>query len=325
MDPVKAFIQLAYKSQAWFDANATLILLPGQTVYLEEPDTNTPTAPQFKRGDGVNELQDLIFNSSGGSGVQSVTGTPVDNTDPSNPVINAPTQASFDALNSYVVDTLAGQVANKQPLAENLTEIAAINFLVGGGEWIYNEGGALVKKTTAQSKNLLNKDINIVKSNINQSHTGNTTETLLPFFVEIDPAVITIGPNTRFYVEITSSTGTSNSNAKSLEVYIGPTSGTLVGATKVAHHSNATIGAFACNYTRTIQLLNSLTSMKFTNLGLGSTGRDDIANTVAMATSNAQNFANKVYFMFTIILGNAADSRSLDGIKITVSNPDISL
>jgi len=112
MPTIYKTIKLIYKDQAWFDENATLVLKAGQTIYLAEPDTNTPTAPKFKRGDSVNQLQNLVFNDSGGgSGVQSVTGPPVDNTDPENPVVNAPTQASFDALNSYVLDILAGQVS----------------------------------------------------------------------------------------------------------------------------------------------------------------------------------------------------------------------
>lgn len=386
---IKVNTQLGYKSQAWFDANDTRVLLSGQTVYLEEPDTDNPTPPVFKRGDGINQLQNLIFNSAAFDGVQSVNGPTVDNTDPANPIVDVPladevpftpsgnlvgptvqdaleeldtekeTVANKDTANGYVgIDnwkikfrnllntftsyfensntasrtytfqnrngTIADDtdLAGKQPINAKLTDISGLGL--AAGDFLYYDGANIVKKTTAQVKQLLNIDYKIVKHNINQSHTGSTVETLLPFFVEIDPAIVPITVNTRFYVEITSSS-TASGNAKSLEMYIGPTSGTLVGATKVGHHSNPTVGAFTCNWSRTIRLLNSLTSMKFMNLGVGSTGRDDIQNMVADATSNAQNFANKVYFMFTVILANAADSRSLDGIKITISNPDITL
>lgn len=211
-----------------------------------------------------------------------------------------------------------------QPVNENLTELAAINFLLAGGEWVYNEGGVLVKKSSAQAKILLNKEITIVKSNINQSHTGNTTVTQLPFFITLDPAVMPITANTRFYLEITSSSN-ANANAKALGVWMNTVNNTLSGGQQIAHHSNLTVGAFSCNYSRTFILLNSLTSLKYMNIGVGSTGRDDIQNTVAMATSSAMNFANVVYFLFGVTLANASDSRSLDGIKLTISNPDFLL
>lgn len=212
-----------------------------------------------------------------------------------------------------------------QPVHENLTELAAINFLVGGGEWVYNEGGVLVKKSTAQSKILLNKDITIVKSNINQSHTGNTNQTLLAFFITLDPAVLQISSNARLYLEVTSSTGTANANAKSLDVWLNTVNNSLVGARQIAHHSNPTVGAFACNFSRTFILVNSLSSLRYMNLGVGSTGRDDIANTVAMATTSDMNFANILYMLFSVTLAVGTDSRSLDGIKLTISNPDFLL
>lgn len=47
------------------------------------------TTPKFKIGDGVTAWNSLPYvNSGGGSGVQSVTGANVDNTDPLNPIVN---------------------------------------------------------------------------------------------------------------------------------------------------------------------------------------------------------------------------------------------
>ena len=47
-------IQLGYKDSAWFTANATLVLLAGQIVYLQQTGT-------YKIGDGTTQLQNLAF------------------------------------------------------------------------------------------------------------------------------------------------------------------------------------------------------------------------------------------------------------------------
>lgn len=71
-------IQLGYKDSAWFAANPTFLLGKGQIIHLEQTST-------YKLGDGVTALSALSF--LGGSGVQSVTGPQVDNTDPLNPIV----------------------------------------------------------------------------------------------------------------------------------------------------------------------------------------------------------------------------------------------
>lgn len=47
-------IQLGYKDSAWFAANATLVLLAGQVVHLQQTGT-------YKIGDGTTQLQNLAF------------------------------------------------------------------------------------------------------------------------------------------------------------------------------------------------------------------------------------------------------------------------
>lgn len=47
-------IKLGYKDSAWFAANATLVLLAGQVVYLQQTGT-------YKIGDGTTQLQNLAF------------------------------------------------------------------------------------------------------------------------------------------------------------------------------------------------------------------------------------------------------------------------
>ena len=77
---VDGSLQLGYKNTAWFTANASLVLLVGQIVYLEQTGT-------YKIGDGTTQLSALSF-LGGSQGVQSVTGPQVDDTDPVNPVVN---------------------------------------------------------------------------------------------------------------------------------------------------------------------------------------------------------------------------------------------
>ncbi len=57
---VDSSLQLGYKDTAWFTANASLVLLAGQIVYLEQTGT-------YKLGDGVTALSALSF--LGGNGL----------------------------------------------------------------------------------------------------------------------------------------------------------------------------------------------------------------------------------------------------------------
>ncbi len=65
-------IQLGYKDSAWFTANATLVLLAGQVVYLQQTG-------QYKIGDGTTQLQNLVFQGIAQE-TQLVTATVVNKT-----------------------------------------------------------------------------------------------------------------------------------------------------------------------------------------------------------------------------------------------------
>ena len=65
-------IQLGYKDSAWFTANATLVLLAGQIVYLQQTGT-------YKIGDGVTQLQNLAFKGISAQ-TELVVATVVNNT-----------------------------------------------------------------------------------------------------------------------------------------------------------------------------------------------------------------------------------------------------
>ena len=84
---VNGTIQLAYQDSAWFNdpLNAEIILKEGQHVYLRDGADEFLSA--YVVGDGVTELQNLPWKGLI-TGVQSVTGSNVDNTDPTNPVVN---------------------------------------------------------------------------------------------------------------------------------------------------------------------------------------------------------------------------------------------
>ena len=68
-------IQLGYKDSAWFAANATLVLLAGQVVYLQQTG-------QYKIGNGVTQLSVLAFLGSSviATETQLVTATVVNKT-----------------------------------------------------------------------------------------------------------------------------------------------------------------------------------------------------------------------------------------------------
>ena len=68
-------IQLGYKDSAWFAANATLVLLAGQVVYLQQTG-------QYKIGNGVTQLSALAFLGSSviATETQLVTATVVNKT-----------------------------------------------------------------------------------------------------------------------------------------------------------------------------------------------------------------------------------------------------
>jgi len=66
MGIVDGSLQLGYKDTAWFTANATLVLLVGQIVYLEQTGT-------YKLGDGTTQLSALSFLGGSGSGLSGLT------------------------------------------------------------------------------------------------------------------------------------------------------------------------------------------------------------------------------------------------------------
>jgi hypothetical protein len=67
---VDGSLQLGYKNTAWFTANASLVLLVGQIVYLEQTGT-------YKLGDGTTQLSALTFLGGGGTVDVNTIGTAI--------------------------------------------------------------------------------------------------------------------------------------------------------------------------------------------------------------------------------------------------------
>lgn len=115
--PVDGTIQLAYQDTAWFNdpLNAEIILKEGQHVYLSDGTDEFLSA--YVVGDGVTELQDLDWKGLiYPSGVQSVTGVYVDNTDSDNPKLPIPLPVEF-GLNAYGDSITVGFNSTSSPLA----------------------------------------------------------------------------------------------------------------------------------------------------------------------------------------------------------------
>ena len=66
-------IQLGYKDSAWFTANATLVLLAGQTVHLLQTGT-------YKIGDGLTQLSNLLFLGGTATSTDLIIATVVNKT-----------------------------------------------------------------------------------------------------------------------------------------------------------------------------------------------------------------------------------------------------
>lgn len=123
-------VRVAYKNSAWFTANASILLGKGQIVFLEQTGT-------YKLGDGVTALSALSF-LGGTSGVVSVTGSQVDNTDPLNPVINK--EISGLTTNKLTKATSSNAIGDSS-ISDNGTNVDR-----DGTGRVYLKGGATSNK-----------------------------------------------------------------------------------------------------------------------------------------------------------------------------------
>jgi hypothetical protein len=116
-------IRVGKKDAAFFSANPTLILKDGQFLF------NSDTLELFI-GDGTSQLSALVaINVPPSSGVQSVTGLQVDDTDPANPVVNTPTLQQVitesPTVNGVVMQSLDGNTT--VTINDDLVSVSSIN------------------------------------------------------------------------------------------------------------------------------------------------------------------------------------------------------
>ena len=150
-------------------------------ILIGEFALNEVDGKLFKRSQlGIEEV-----GSGGGSGIQSVNGDGVDNTDPNNPIISFPTivktqtdwmgdstvyaegyilfssdvlftgtnfqkYKKADGVQTWVQLDYFPDPNTKQPLHTNLTQFSSISFL--NGDFLKFSGTSLIKRTTAEVK-----------------------------------------------------------------------------------------------------------------------------------------------------------------------------
>lgn len=220
---------------------------------------------------------------------------------------------SFD-IGSFQLD-LDELDSGKQPINSDLTDIAGLS--ASDGDLLYREGGSWVNKTTSNIKNILLINRIYGNNNIAETVTGTTSPVILTYNVPINPNDDLFGANDDFEILIRRTTN-SSTNQKLLEAYIGPTPGSLTGATKIILHNNATSGATSAATRRTMGFYNSLTVLRGLSLGITASATDDLVG-AGWSSFSVPTFAsgNPIqYFIFVFTNVNSGDSQTLDSVKI---------
>ena len=118
-------IRVGKKDAVFFSANPTLILKDGQFLF------NSDTLELFI-GDGTTQLSALVaINVPPSSGVQSVTGPQVDDTDPNNPIVNPLGLIQIIDLNGEIFTDLATATAYIEQFFTDPTIITDKSFKEG--------------------------------------------------------------------------------------------------------------------------------------------------------------------------------------------------
>ena len=167
-------IRVGKKDAVFFSANPTLILKDGQFLF------NSDTLELFI-GDGTSQLSALVaINVPPSSGVQSVTGPQVDNTDPNNPIVNVPSiQQVIDSDGGIVAGIIAKtfddqnyiSVNNNQVLIQSSDGVAPTIIDLQPG--IINIQGANVQKNGSEIATTT--DVNLKSNTASPTFTGTVT------------------------------------------------------------------------------------------------------------------------------------------------------
>ena len=231
-------IQEGYKDSAWFTANASIILLEGQKVNLEQTGT-------YKLGDGVTALSVLSFlGSSGGGAWGSITGTLADQTDLQNALDGKePTKGVDD---NYVTDAQLVVISNTS------------------GTNTGNETASTLGATINAAASATPNDTDLVIS-VESSVVKNNTWTQIKSFLKTYFDTIYGGkPTARWYCD-----GTSTNPADNSAQYFG-----VLNTTPLA---TASVYTPTCTKTGAIYQI-SWTDFVATALGSGEGGTIEIQN-----------------------------------------------
>jgi hypothetical protein len=333
---VDGSLQLGYKDSAWFTANASLVLLEGQIVYLEQTGT-------YKLGNGVTALSALSFLGGGsGSGVQSVTGNQVDNTDPLNPIIDIPTLQEvtdegstttnpIQALSYGTPNGRSGIDDNGATFLDNtdtfLLEIDGINSIVkyktveiATVNDIPTVDTTIIDGSTNPVDGNAVFDALALKANLTDYFvltsitdgtvvTGSTTNTISYSSTLQNANKIAVGDIFRWFCQCRF-TGTAGT--KTVRYYVN-TSNSLSGATLLATLTTAA-ASLSLDFARELGVKSStvteVISTTSTNISTA-----ESTNSVALSSVNV-DWAQQLYFIIAIQLSNSSDSGVVSLVKI---------
>lgn len=346
MSTVSAEIRYDPKDDAWFTANATMVLKNG------EPAIHVTTG-LYKMGDDSTQLQNLPWLpviSSGGQ-VNSVVGVTnritVNSADPVNPIVNI--DPNYDAaLISYIQDqldtvirdmgtwdasgnlfpTIGGSGSGGAIEAGNQFRVS-VNGTLGGtavtapysyfralvdspgqtaANWYVVPATAPAPSTTANRKIVL-------YNNTNSAVTGTTSRTILtPDTFVIAPGVM--GLNS--VLEVQAFLRKSGTAGNCVWELWANTSYSLTGAKLIA-----TSGSIFTTTTQTmgfVQRLANKNSLSLNNQASISSFTGDTPSTNGFTSPNV-NWGVLQYLMLSATPGNSGDTNTLDNIQIYINNP----
>ena len=211
-------------------ASVNPILAQGE-IGVETDGLGTDNVKE-KIGDGIKDWNSLPYKSSGGSvgGISTVTGVNVDNTDPSNPIINQDDSKANDAYSKVAEIDVGGVRAGDNV---NATISEALNKILSAPfqdlSYSYSINYSLVEKglsvTPTSTWNITPNDdtvtdVSILRNNIEESNQGTT---LSGSYLHLDSIDFSNSTSERTYkINITSSDAGLNSTSRSVS-FVAPT------------------------------------------------------------------------------------------------------
>jgi hypothetical protein len=284
-------IQHFTKTTAEWASDTTTILLKGQ-LGLEDNGTNTY---KLKIGNGV-DLWSVLGYAGGGSssGVQSVTGDGVDNTDPLNPVLTFPTPSDIGALTSAnITQTITNGVTTSAPSEDAVFDALALKA---------NLSSSLSRKYFAFD-------------NTTYTYTGTTAATIVR---SIYIPANSMGANSTIEVYATFiKSGTAGSS--SAVFYIGTNPSSTVGAVPVGF--NATVANGNLQYGKLMRLTNKNSVNSQLRQAISFSTPDFYNQGSAAKASISIDFSVDQYVHIEMVLGNSGDTHGIADYQVYIDHP----